>query len=203
MAKDYQAPEIQEVKNDVPLKVQTSAPVLEPVIPVVEPKQEPIKNLAQVVSVAELIDAESSAVSLVYKSALDRYFSIVGQKIYPKDGKYDQEQVAFMRTLENTLKLDFDQFAIVTDYLVKRISEQPELFTQTKRFLYLKYVEKIYSQQYMSRYMGYINALVLLATNAGHGKRLLTNLDLDTLVDGYPQKAATNINSYITRATKY
>lgn len=203
MGNDFKAPEVEKV-----IKTVISPAPLREVKEVPAPYASSVKALseeptfkpdvADIVKVADMLDFKGDAVSDVFKAALARYTSIILKQRSVKDLQH--EQVSFMETVNNSLSLEFKQYAMVTDYFIEFINKNPEAFSKKKIFSLLAGVGSKYNETGKRRFTYYMTALTTLATAGVNRKRVSSMVDINTLVQSFTPKAKQNITTYFIRA---
>lgn len=205
MGKDYKEPTIQKVSTAANLNKETAevadAPKAGPVADLTNaPKvklpefQEEHRSL----SVAEILNYSSDAVSDVFIASIQKYADVLANRVACDDPK--RVQSSFMNTVYRTLNLDFDKFCVVTDYLVNCMIKDPEAFSDINLFSLMPYVDNEYSKAQRGRYRSYILALATLARAGKNRRNIGQFIDIPTLVAEFEDIAKNNVNSYFIRA---
>lgn len=205
MAKEYVQPTIDKVKT---------ASNINEAVPAEEPKAGPVPDLTKApkvklpefeqehrsLSVAEMLNYSSDAVSDVFIASIQKYADILAGRKACDDPK--RVQSSFMNSVYATLTLDFDKFCVVTDHLVNCMIKDHEAFSDINLFSLMPYVDKEYSKSQRSRYRSYILALATLARAGKNRRNIGQFIDIPTLVAEFEDKAKQNVNSYFVRAIR-
>lgn len=148
----------------------------------------------------DMISGTQDAVSKTFTDTFERYIRILeGSSGVPVD-KLGYEQVLFMKTLSNTLNLNFERYAIVTDWLVLRIKANQAVLTSENIFRLVYHIpSSAYKPAEVERYKKYMMALVVLSENLQTRQRVGRLIDIASLAKGYKASAAQNITQYFQR----
>lgn len=208
--KQYEAPAIEQLTELPPADL--SGKQAEPTLKVdgtqlgtlLKPaeKTTDVINTVQVdtVSVADMINAKGSDVSETLKQRIDRHVTyLAGQRSFPSTKAEKEEQISFIETIGNSVQLNLDQYAVVTDYLIKVIRENLEHFDHGGVFKFTKGIEREYNAKAVQEFKNYMTLLVRISREYANRRQLNRMVDINTLTKGLKQKARDNINTYFRR----
>ena len=205
MSKDvYTAPVIEEVKVEKPAPETTdqeTKPANKPTTNnTISPNINQKAVVPDVINIAAMVSANGNAVSDLMIKRIERHFAFLkGTKGFSTEHERVTEQVSFVETIANSVKLDFDKYALVTDYLYNQLRENPEVVTQGKIFKFLRGADRNYSSIGIERYKSYMNLLIKLATNHADRRRQFKLIDINYATKDLKEKARDNINTYFRK----
>lgn len=159
-------------------------------------------NTVQVdtVSVADMINAKGTDVSETLKQRIDRHLMyLAGNRSFPSHNAEKEEQISFIETIGNSVQLNLDQYAIVTDYLIKVIRENLVHFDHGAVFKFTKGIEREYNAKAVQEFKNYMTLMVRISRDYANRRQLNRMIDINTLTKGLKQKARDNINTYFRR----
>lgn len=159
-------------------------------------------NTVQVdtVSVGDMINAKGTDVSATLQQRIDRHVMyLAGKRSFASHAAEKEEQISFIETIGNSVLLNLDQYAIVTDYLIKTIRENLEHFDHGGVFKFTKGIEREYNAKAVQEFKNYMTLMVRISRDYANRRQLNRMIDINTLTKGLKQKARDNINTYFRR----
>ena len=136
----------------VGLKLSFSEPSLEPEQPVI--------------AVAKMVNAKGNIATDAIIVRINRHMEYLsGRTGFNSVEDRHAEQVNFMETVGNSLKLDFDAYVVVTDTLMTAIRANLSVFTDGMAFRFMVGLEKHYPVDGIKAYKAYIELLTKIAAN--------------------------------------
>lgn len=217
MSNDYVAPETQDLSNkDGVVESKSSVKEVQG-IPTVEKKDdvkvvaepskidvpEPtLKPLDQVIDVSKLVNAKGTVVSDLAIARIERHLTYIrGEVGFSSSEERFEEQAGFIQSVGNMLKLDFDQYALVTDYLLTKIRENQDVFSNGEAFRFIPGMEKRYPTDAISGYQAYIELLTKIASNWKVRYKLKKLIDIGYVSQSLPRKGKENLAQYFNKVS--
>jgi hypothetical protein len=160
------------------------------------------KNV-EVVAINKMVNAKGDATTDIIVQRINTHMEFLsGRKRYKDKAEETQEQVTFIETIGNTLKLDFPQYALVTDALLNAMRENKDVFDHGLAFRFTKGLERTYPSQYIRTYQNYITFLTMVSKNWVSRYKLDKLIDPAYMVQDFDRKAKENVTQYFRLLTQ-
>lgn len=215
MSTDYVAPETQDLSDKggvveskssvkevqgIPVVEKKNTPVVEPgAIDVPEPS---LVEPEPVIAVSKLVNAKGTVVSDLAIARIERHLKYIrGDEGFSSTEQRFEEQAGFIQSIGNTLKLDFDQYALVTDHLLTQIRENQEVFSNGEAFRFIPGMEKRYPTEAIAAYQAYIELLTKIASNWKVRYKLKKLIDIGYVSQSLPRKGKENLAQYFNKVS--
>lgn len=206
--KPYTPPVTEELGGDADKASVTPAPVKPTPAPVVKAAVvEPVKNVEptlapalDVISVSKMLNAKGTVVTDQMIARIDRHMKYLrGEEGFNDQKERDTEQVTFIETIGNSLKMDFEGYAIVTDYLLKQVRDNQSVFSDGMAFRFTVGLDKNYPTDIIRQYQSYVELLTKIAANWKVRYKLKKLIDIAYVIQPLQNKAKENITQYFNK----
>ena len=200
MSNEYVPPITEEVapvseQAAVKIKPTRALPPAEPTL--VEPTLAPALD---VVGVSQMLNAKGNLVTASMIARIDRHMAfLVGTEGFNDVAERNLEQVSFIETIGNSMKLDFDGYVIVTDYLLEQIRANQQVFTDGMAFRFTASLGKAYPADVVRNYQSYIELLTKIAVNWKVRYKLKKLIDITYAIKDLQPKAKVNVTQYFNK----
>lgn len=206
---EYTPPAIEEVapvseKGSAQPK-QTSAVVQAPVkaaepAPAKVVAEPTLVPLPAVIGLNKILNAKGTVVTDIMIKRIDKHLEYLRGDVGFKDNEErDQEQVTFIETIGNSLKMDFDGYVIFTDYLLTKIRDNQKVFTDGLAFCFCAELKKGSYTEAVKNYQGYIEFLTKIAINWNVRYKLKKLVDIAYVIQPLNQKGKENVTQYFNK----
>jgi len=209
-SKDYTPPAVEEVApvsekgGAAPVATvqskQTPAPakaVEAPAKVIAEPTLVP---LPAVIGVNKILNAKGTVVTDIMIKRIDKHLEFLNGTVGFKDTEErDQEQVSFIETIGNSLKMDFDGYVVFTDYLLTKIRDNQKVFTDGLAFRFCAELKKGSYTEAVKNYQAYIEFLTKIAINWNVRYKLKKLVDTAYVIQPLNQKGKENVTQYFNK----
>lgn len=216
----YKSPEITDLGNDTPAIVlpegsidhshcgdlkfpqpdncpATTASVLKAAVKPREPSMIPEQA---VIGITKMVNAKGNAVTDIMVSRIDKHMQYLSGKTgFNTIDQAQEEQIAFMETIANSLKLDFEAYVVVTDHLLKAVRANQKVFSDGLVFRFMVNLEKKYPAEYIRSYQAYMELLGKIGSYWTVRFKLPKLIDLASVIANLDSKAKTNITQYFRK----
>lgn len=201
---DYTPPESEDLSGDSAKEVVAKAPAV--ITPAVKEEVAPAEATFQaepmVIGIAKMINAKGDMTTDVMVARINRHIEFLAGRKRFKDKKEEQdEQISFIETIGNSMRLDFEQFAVVTDDLLTIIRANAEVFSGGLAFRHTVGLDKKYPANTIRLYHTYISFLTMVAKNWEARYKLHTLIDLASVITDLNKKGKENVTQYFRYLT--
>jgi hypothetical protein len=160
--------------------------------------QEPV----MVVGIGKMLNAKGDATTDVMVARIERHMQFLsGNKRYKNKAEEQEEQISFIETVGNSLRLDFDQFVVVTDDLLNIIRQNRDVFDGGLTFRHTVGLDRKYPVQTIRLYHTYMSFLAMVAKNWESRYKLHTLIDLASVITDLNKKGKENVTQYFRYLT--
>jgi hypothetical protein len=205
---DYTPPESEDLSGEETPAVAAKSAVPAPLILAntapkeTAPAEATFQAEPLVINVAKMVNAKGDATTDVMVARINRHVEFLAGRKRFKDKKEEQdEQISFIETIGNSMRLDFEQFAIVTDDLLTVVRANPEVFSGGLAFRYTVGLDKKYPAQAIRLYHTYIQFLSMVAKNWEARYKLNSLIDLASVITDLNRKGKENVTQYFRYLT--
>lgn len=210
-SKDYVAPAVEEVAPvsekggaapvaTVQSKQQTPVPVKAEQAPAKVIAEPTLVPLPAVIGVNKILNAKGTVVTDVMIKRIDKHLEYLKGEVGFKDAEErNQEQVSFIETIGNSLKMDFDGYVVFTDYLLTKIRDNQKVFTDGLAFRFCADLKKGSYTEAVSNYQSYIEFLTKIAINWNVRYKLKKLVDTAYVIHPLNQKGKENVTQYFNK----
>lgn len=170
-------------------------PSVEPVIK--EPSMIPE---TAVVGIGKMVNAKGNVVTDIMVARVDKHMKYLNNEVgFKSIEEAHEEQIAFMETIANSLKLDFDAYVVVTDHLLKAVRANQKVFSEGLAFRFMANLEKKYPAEYIRSYQAYMELLGKIGSYWTVRFKLAKLIDLASVIANLDPKAKTNVTQYFRK----
>jgi hypothetical protein len=205
---DYTPPESQDLSGDVAQEAsakpvaKTPDAVAKPTKEAEAPAEATFQEEPMVIGITKMINAKGDTTTDVMVSRINRHVEFLAGRKRFKDKKEEvDEQISFIETIGNSMRLDFEQFAVVTDDLLNIIRANPEIFSGGLAFRHTVGLDRKYPVQTIRVYHTYISFLAMVAKNWESRYRLGSLIDLASVITDLNRKGKENVTQYFRYLT--
>lgn len=196
MSNDYVPPITQETASSTEQVAKPSVKA-ERALPPAEPT---LATVPDVIGVSKMLNAKGTLVTASITTRIDRHMRyLVGAEGFNSVEERNQEQVSFIETIGNSMKLDFEGYAIVTDYLLGQIRENQQVFTDGLAFRFTVGLGKDYPADVVQSYQSYIELLTKIAVNWKVRYKLKKLVDITYAIKDLQPKGKVNVTQYFNK----
>lgn len=212
-SKDYTPPAVEEVapvseKGSVqpkqtvgsvtlPAKASDTATAVPLPAKIAEPTLVP---LPAVIGVNKILNAKGTVVTDIMIKRIDKHLEYLNGTVGFKDTEErDEEQVSFIETIGNSLKMDFDGYVVFTDYLLTKIRDNQKVFTDGLAFRFCADLKKGSYTEAVKNYQSYIEFLTKIAINWNVRYKLKKLVDTAYVIQPLNQKGKENVTQYFNK----
>ena len=176
-------------------KPTRALPVPEPTF--VEPT---LATVPDVVGVNKMVNAKGTLVTASMIARIDRHMSyLVGNEGFNDVEERNREQITFIETIGNSMKMDFEGYVVVTDHLLEKIREHQQVFSDGMAFRFTVSLGKDYPADALRNYKGYIELLTKIAVNWKVRYKLKKLIDITYAINDLQPKAKVNVTQYFNK----
>lgn len=194
----YVAPEVKNLSGKAPAPAVAEKPA-ETAAPV-KIKEATFEKGEGVIGLSKMVNARGTVTTDIMIERIQKHMQHLSGKLgFNNKEERIHEQVTFIETVGNSLRLDFDQFVLVTDVLLNAIKEHQPVFEKGLAFRFMGGLDKNYPADYIRTYQAYISFLSTIAKNWAGRAKLANQVDIGYVTKDFPQKAKENINQYFRR----
>lgn len=204
---DYTPPESENLSGDAAEEVvkttaQAPAVLTAPAKEEAAPAEATFQVEPIVISIAKMINAKGDTTTDVMVARINRHIEFLAGRKRFKDKKEEQEeQISFIETIGNSMRLDFEQFAVVTDDLLTAIRANADVFSSGLAFRYTVGLDRKYPAQTIRVYHTYISFLTMVAKNWEARYKLHSLIDLASVITELNRKGKQNVTQYFRYLT--
>lgn len=203
----------EEVTESVREQPQYVAPVVEErVTPKVVEQPKPtvkeevtaprFKHTEEVVKSNQMVQRNSSVITNIMLDRVEKHMKhLNGTLGFNNKQEQEVEQITFMETMGNVLKLDYERFSIVTDKLISEIRANEKVFTEGLAFRFMKGLEAKYPKSIIDVYQTYITFLTRIAVNWTKRHQLKNMIDINHVISDLNRTAKSNVTKYFNKLT--
>lgn len=153
-----------------------------------------------VVSVAKMVNAKGNIATDAIVIRINRHMEYLSGKTgFNSEKDRHDEQVNFMETVGNSLKLDFDAYVVVTDTLMTAIRANQAVFSDGMAFRFMVGLEKRYPADGIKAYKAYIELLTKIAANWTVRYKLPKLVDVTFGIALLDRVGKTNVEKYFRK----
>lgn len=150
-----------------------------------------------VIGVKEMVDTKEKIATKIMIERIQHHLQfLTGKLSFPNTDAQIKEQVTFIETIGNSLKLDYDQFIVVTNELLNQIKDNKDTFTNGTPFRFMSVLDKQYSPDIIKTYQSYILFLTKLAKNWSSRYKLNKLVDIAFVTQDMDRKSKENLTRY-------
>lgn len=195
--------EVVETTYVPPVVEATVEPVVEePTVAKQEEQAPAFKQEVDVVKPKQMVQSNSQIVTIIMLERIDKHIKHLTGKLGFNDKKEQEiEQISFMETMGNVLKLDYERFCLVTDKLIEEIRANEKVFTEGLAFRYMKGLDAKYPLSVIETYQTYITFLTRVASNWSKRHQLKNMIDINHVVADLNKTAKVNVRKYFDKLT--
>lgn len=198
---EYQGPEVDNLEEPTGQtatkgsKAKEVAPVTTKVV-----AEAKFEDTPDIIGIGKLTNAKGDAVTDILKARLDRHLQYLsGKKTFATEKERTDEQSSFIESIGGSLQLPYEQFIVVTDYILKLVRENPEAFGD-KVFRFLPGLDKVYPIEHIRTYKAYMSLLIMISKNWVSRYKLNKLVDVTYAIKDLPTKGAKeNITRYFNQ----
>jgi len=190
---DYVAPQVNDLETVVEPEVQKTKVTASTPAKTVTYEEEPT-----VIGVSSLTGAKGDVASDVLISRLNQHLKYLnGEEGFTDLQHRNTEQASFIESVAGAFQLPYEQFAIVTDAILKVVQENPGTFQDGKCFRFLRGLEETYPLDSIRTYREYFSLLIMISKNWTQRYKLNRVIDIATAVKNLPSRnAKENVTQY-------
>lgn len=156
-----------------------------------------------VIDIADLINAKKSVTTDVLNNRIDKHFAfLTGEVAFSSDEERFEEQSGFIKTVANSLHLDFPDYVIFADYLLNKIRQNQAIFSDGTAFRFCHGIERLLPIEEVQGYRNYMTMLSMVATNWYRRAQLSKFVDVTYMSRGLSKNGKTNVTQYIHKLMK-
>ena len=145
----------------------------------------------------DMTNANGTAVTNIMILRLEKHMKhLRGELGFADNKERFNEQVSWMETVGNSVKLPYEEFKLVTDALINAIANNKELFRSGAATRFNRGLAGTYPQSSINRYEAYIYFLVTVANNWATRHRLKSSIDVGTVIEHMPHAGQQNVTRY-------
>lgn len=195
---EYQGPEVDNLEEPTGQattkgsKAKDVAPVTTKVV-----AEAKFEDTPDVIGVGKLTNAKGDAVTDVLKARLDRHLQyLAGKKSFATEKERTDEQGSFIESIGGSFQLPYEQFVVMTDYILNVVRNNPEAFAGGAVFRFLPGLDKVYPIEHIRVYKAYMSLLIMISKNWVSRYKLNKLVDVTYAIKDLPSKAA---KEHVTR----
>lgn len=154
----------------------------------------------QVIGIAKMTNAKGDETTAVYEARIIRHLKYLSGEVGFKDAEErEKEQMTFIESIGNTLKLPFEQYVVVTDFLLNEIRKNADIFSNGTVFRFTSGLDKMYPIEHIRTYRNYMTMLTMIANNWSRRYELNKVLDVTYTIKDLPRVGKENVTQYINK----
>lgn len=147
---------------------------------------------------SRLLNAKGDAVTDLFVERVKRHVEFLGgKKGFKDDDARIKEQTSFMDTIGRTLTLEFEKYVVVTDFILKQIRDNKEVFSGGIAFRFTRDLGDKYPHQDVETYKSYITLLVMISNNWAVRYKLNKMIDPAYAIQHLPKAGKQNVTQYM------
>lgn len=152
---------------------------------------------AQVIGLKQMVNSKGNATTDIIVERIEKHISYLSGKVaFANNDAKAREQQSFIETIGNSLKLDFDQYVLVTDELLRVIRENDKVFRDGLAFRFMVGLGANYPLESVKAYQSYITYLTKIAFNWSNRHRINELVDPTFVMQNLDRKSKENITRY-------
>lgn len=201
----YVAPVVEQVgaapaptETPAEVKEEPAAPAPGPTAVTETPNDEAnLEPAPAKVSAQNMVTANGSAVTNIMVKRLEKHIRhLRGELGFANLKEQHEEQVTFMETIGSSTTLEYDDFKLVTDTLLRVIIDNKDLFKSGDALRFINGLAGKYPQEHINRYEHYINFLTKVAVNWSSRHRLKSSTDIAIVIKDMKNVGKQNVTKY-------
>lgn len=150
-----------------------------------------------VIGVKQMVDTKDKIATKIMIERIQHHMKfLTGKLSFPDTNSQVKEQISFIETIGNSLKLDYDQFIVVTNELLNQIKDNKDAFVSGTPFRFMSVLDKHYSPDIVKTYQSYIIFLTKLANNWSARYKLNKLVDIAFVTQDMDRKSKENLTKY-------
>lgn len=162
-----------------------------------KPKEPTFEPEVAKVGINSQVNGKGTIVSDIMITRIENHIKYLnGTKGFPNKEAQEEEQITFMETIGESLKLDFPLYVIVTDHLLEVIRKNQSVFADGLAFRFMAGMDKKYPLEITNKYKTYIELLTKITSYWSVRYKLNKLIDVSYVFDGLDRKAKENITQY-------
>ena len=166
-------------------------------VPKVVMREATFRQAEGVIAISRMVNAKGTASTDVILARIEKHMKhLSGQLGFKDETEKLHEQLSFIETIGNTLRLDFPQYALVTDVLLSNIKANQSVFDKGLAFRFVASLGKAYPTEHVKTYQSYMSFLAVIAKNWSTRNKLKNLVDVGYVTKDFPQKAKENVSQY-------
>lgn len=189
----YEAPKVDDLTNKETKEVKPEPPKKAIQQSAVEAT---FKGNQDVIGVKELSGSANITTDIITKRIKRHMAYLTGEVGFKDSDERIKEQVTFIETIGNTLRLPYDQYVIVTNVLINEMKENIDIFRKGLAFRFTRGLDKLYPPEIISTYETYISFLSVIAANWNNRYRLDRLVDLTYAIQKLEKAGKENTTRY-------
>jgi len=203
---EYTPPESEDLSGDEAKEVAAPAAKAPAVITqpakAAAPAEATFEPEPMVIGIAKMVNAKGDTTTDIMVTRINRHIEFLAGRRRFKDKKEEQdEQISFIETIGNSMRLDFEQFVVVTDDLLTVIRQNADVFSSGLAFRYTVGLDKKYPAQTIRLYHTYLAFLTMVAKNWEARYKLHSLIDLASVITDLNRKGKENVTQYFRYLT--
>jgi len=164
------------------------------------PAQPSLDEVPDVIGIGRMTNSKGDVATDVMKARIARHFQYLSGELGFKDSDARiQEQITFIDTIGNTLKLEFDKYVVVTDYLLNQIRENKTIFSDGTAFRFVKDLDKQYPIEHIRTYRNYMTLLTMIANSWPRRHELNKLVDVTYAIKDLNRLGKENVTQYFNK----
>lgn len=192
MSANYKAPKVKNLGGSE-LKIKEPTQVQEEV----KQERKSYEPNKDVIGVKQLTKATNTEALNVITTRIKRHMEYLNGNIgFSSPEQRIDEQVTFIETIGNTLKLPYQDYVEVTNVLINQIRNNSEVFSKGLAFRFTKDLGQKYPIKIIATYETYMTLLATIATNWTRRHALDRLVDLDYGIQNLDRKSKENVTRY-------
>ena len=197
---EYVAPDVTDVSGKEPAEGVLSKKETPVVTKQIQPS---LEEEVLVIGVGRMTNAKGNETTDLIKNRIKRHFEYLSSKLrFKDDDERDEEQSSFIETIGNTLRLPFEQYVVVTDYLLQQIRESGGLFADGTAFRFTRVMKVKIPVEHVRNYRSYMTLLSMIANNWGRRHQLNKFIDIAYPIKDLPKAGKENVTQYFNKLMK-
>lgn len=150
-----------------------------------------------VIGLKAMTNSKGNATTDIIAERIEKHIGYLSGKVgFENKEAQNREQQSFIETVGNSLKLDFEQYVLVTDKLLEVIRENDKVFREGLAFRFMKNLGENYPLESVKAYQSYITYLTKIAFNWSARHRLHELTDPTYVIQNLDRKGKENVIRY-------
>jgi hypothetical protein len=142
-----------------------------------------------VIGTTKMTNAKGTAATAIIVERINRHMNfLIGKSAFATPAARELEQTTFIETIGNTLRLPYDQYALVTNQLLTAIKNNLDVFEKGLAYRFMAGLDKKIPKQILDIYRSYIRFLTVVASNWVGRSRLDKKIDIASVTATFPAK---------------